>query len=272
APKTSLAPIAPLMRDTMPPAAAVVVHPEPSCSAPTGGRIGNVLREVVAEKTGYPVEMLELNMELDADLGIDSIKRVEILSVLQERLPEAPVVKPEHIGTLRTLGDVAAFIAQPEAATTGASHPAPVRPVLRAPTAEPVSAMEKPIRRYILTPRKLDESTPRASVVLPADSEVWITAEDTGLDVNLAGRLESLGYRPKIVTWTDVRRLSKPGLLGALIVLAPVRSVPKEFLHDAFRLLQFTGPGLRQAGKQRGSAFLTVSRLDGAFGLIGLSA
>src|SRR5205085_9321905 len=79
------------------------------------------------------------------------------------------------------------------------------------------------------------------------------------------------GYRPKVVTWTDVRQLSKPGLLGALIVLAPVRSVPIEFLRDAFRLLQFAGPGLRQAGKQHGSAFLTVSRLDGAFGLVGLS-
>ena len=40
--------------------------------------------EVVAEKTGYPVDMLELEMNLDGDLGIDSIKRVEILSAMQE--------------------------------------------------------------------------------------------------------------------------------------------------------------------------------------------
>ncbi len=31
--------------------------------------------------------MLELDMRLDTDLGIDSIKRVEILSAVQERLP-----------------------------------------------------------------------------------------------------------------------------------------------------------------------------------------
>ena len=49
---------------------------------------------------GLSREMLELDMELDADLGIDSIKRVEILSALQERLPEAPTIKPEHLGTL----------------------------------------------------------------------------------------------------------------------------------------------------------------------------
>ena len=43
---------------------------------------------MVAEKTGYPTEMLELDMELEADLGIDSIKRVEILSAMQEKHPE----------------------------------------------------------------------------------------------------------------------------------------------------------------------------------------
>ncbi len=54
----------------------------------------NHLLEVIAEKTGYPTEMLELDMALDADLGIDSIKRVEILSALQERLPQAPSSSP----------------------------------------------------------------------------------------------------------------------------------------------------------------------------------
>ena len=70
-----------------------------------------MLLEVIAEKTGYPTEMLELDMALDADLGIDSIKRVEILSALQERLPEAPVIKPEHLGTLHNLRQIAAFLA-----------------------------------------------------------------------------------------------------------------------------------------------------------------
>src|SRR6056297_3248966 len=60
----------------------------PAAPTAASGRAGEVLLEVVAEKTGYPVEMLELEMALDADLGIDSIKRVEILSALQERLPE----------------------------------------------------------------------------------------------------------------------------------------------------------------------------------------
>src|SRR5690606_4975117 len=72
--------------------------------------IADTLLAVVAEKTGYPVAMLELGMGLDADLGIDSIKRVEILSSLQERLPTAPVIGPEQLGELHTLADIAAFL------------------------------------------------------------------------------------------------------------------------------------------------------------------
>src|SRR5437763_11609120 len=60
--------------------------------------------------------MLELDMALDADLGIDSIKRVEILSALQERLPDAPQIKPEHLGTLHNLRQIVAFLANGEGA------------------------------------------------------------------------------------------------------------------------------------------------------------
>ncbi|MFQ6044013.1 MAG: SDR family oxidoreductase, partial [Candidatus Poribacteria bacterium] len=42
------------------------------------------LLEIVSERTGYPPEMLDLDLDLEADLGIDSIKRIEILSSFQE--------------------------------------------------------------------------------------------------------------------------------------------------------------------------------------------
>src|SRR5205823_1867297 len=80
--------------------------------AVASGRVEQVLLAVVADKTGYPPEMLDLDMGLDADLGIDSIKRVEILSALQERLPEAPAVKPEHLGTLQTLRQIVEFLCE----------------------------------------------------------------------------------------------------------------------------------------------------------------
>jgi acyl transferase domain-containing protein/NAD(P)H-dependent flavin oxidoreductase YrpB (nitropropane dioxygenase family)/acyl carrier protein len=46
-----------------------------------------ILLQLVSDRTGYPVEMLGLDQDLEAELGIDSIKRVEILGALQKTLP-----------------------------------------------------------------------------------------------------------------------------------------------------------------------------------------
>ncbi|NEP49422.1 MAG: polyketide synthase, partial [Moorea sp. SIO3C2] len=72
--------------------------------------IGETLLDVVSEKTGYPAEMLELDMDMEADLGIDSIKRVEILSALQEMYPDLPQANPEQLGELRTLGQIVEYL------------------------------------------------------------------------------------------------------------------------------------------------------------------
>ncbi len=49
-------------------------------------KIGAQLLDLLSERTGYPKEMLDLDLDLEADLGIDSIKRVEILGGLTESL------------------------------------------------------------------------------------------------------------------------------------------------------------------------------------------
>jgi polyketide-type polyunsaturated fatty acid synthase PfaA len=70
------------------------------------GEIAPTLLSIIGEKTGYPVEMLELSMDMEADLGIDSIKRVEIMWSLQEQLPHLPQVSGSEIGELRTLKEI----------------------------------------------------------------------------------------------------------------------------------------------------------------------
>ncbi|MDO5295383.1 MAG: SDR family oxidoreductase [bacterium] len=62
--------------------------------------------QVVAEKTGYPAEMLNLDMDIESDLGIDSIKRVEILAAIEEKFPKVNSISPEDIGNLRTLRQI----------------------------------------------------------------------------------------------------------------------------------------------------------------------
>ncbi|MCD4672096.1 MAG: acyltransferase domain-containing protein [Anaerolineaceae bacterium] len=69
-------------------------------------QVGSVLLSVVSEKTGYPVEMLEMDMDMESDLGIDSIKRVEILGAMQEHFPSLPAVDPAVLTELHTLQQI----------------------------------------------------------------------------------------------------------------------------------------------------------------------
>lgn len=96
-----------------------VVIPEP---APTAGiniaELGNNLLAITSEKTGYPIEMLEFEMDMEADLGIDSIKRVEILGALQELYPDLPKPNLEELAEKRTIGQVVEYL-QSHAARNG---------------------------------------------------------------------------------------------------------------------------------------------------------
>ena len=69
---------------------------------------------LVSERTGYPAEMLDPALDLESDLGIDSIKRVEILSNFRKLLPESWQEKfegdLEEIGGLRTLDAISEWI------------------------------------------------------------------------------------------------------------------------------------------------------------------
>ena len=94
-------------------------------------KVQNVMMEVVAEKTGYPTEMLELEMDMEADLGIDSIKRVEILGAVQETIPDLPELNPEDLAELRTLGEIVSYMQSKVQSQVSA---APATAVASAPT------------------------------------------------------------------------------------------------------------------------------------------
>ncbi|MFB8790597.1 MAG: acyltransferase domain-containing protein [Potamolinea sp.] len=57
-------------------------------TVPNRAELTKILLGLVSDRTGYPVEMLGLERDMEAELGIDSIKRVEILGTLQKNLPE----------------------------------------------------------------------------------------------------------------------------------------------------------------------------------------
>jgi acyl transferase domain-containing protein/acyl carrier protein len=253
-------------RATKQPDAPAPPHAElaPSSSGLSEAQVRSVLLEVVSEKTGYPPEMLEPDMALDADLGIDSIKRVEILSALQERLPDAPQIKPEHLGTLHSLQQIAAFLAGPVG--TSAEKPAPPsthKPTRPARTGTTGGDLERSVLRAV----PLAHAPQRPAIRLPSDTEIWLASEDAELLEALAQQLRAMSYRPRCLTLAALRTQQLPRTLGGLLIVAPRRGVDDEFLKHALFGVQHVGPALRAAGH---AVFLTVSRLDGAFGLGGL--
>jgi acyl transferase domain-containing protein/NAD(P)-dependent dehydrogenase (short-subunit alcohol dehydrogenase family) len=227
-----------------------------------------VFLEVVSQKTGYPSDMLHLDMELDTDLGIDSIKRVEIFALLQEKLPEAPTVKAEHLGTLRTIQQVIDLIAAP--ANRNGDHPS-VKAVKAGsfdngqPQAVPNE--ESRIERQVLTTVDLDDATQRPKAAMAAGGDVWITGEWGELALKLARCLDLLGYRSKLVSLKEVRALAKPVILAGLVMLALPGGVNAAFFFEALQLLQLAAVGLRSSSKSGGSSFVTVSQQGGTFGV-----
>ncbi|QYJ81347.1 type I polyketide synthase [Shewanella aegiceratis] len=95
-------------------AAGATVSPEVQSSVATDSlsstQVQQTMLSVVADKTGYPTEMLALEMDMEADLGIDSIKRVEILGTVQDELPGLPDLSPEDLAECRTLGEIVAYM------------------------------------------------------------------------------------------------------------------------------------------------------------------
>lgn len=87
------------------------VPPAPAPAASSAQVSTDVIRALIAEKTGYPADMLEDDMDLEGELGVDSIKQVEILSSLRDQFPSLPEVDPEHIAELRTIRKIADFFA-----------------------------------------------------------------------------------------------------------------------------------------------------------------
>ncbi|HUR53170.1 MAG TPA: beta-ketoacyl synthase N-terminal-like domain-containing protein, partial [Gemmataceae bacterium] len=150
----------------VPPTPKPVTPPAPKPAAPKRDNVAAALLAVVSEKTGYAVDNLDLSLSLDGDLGIDSIKRVEILSALQERLPDAPVVKPEHLGTLHTLQDVADFLGR--RATPMPSNPATTKiPFVSADTATDSSLFTVAVTPQLASAELVAPDTEQVSNIRP---------------------------------------------------------------------------------------------------------
>ncbi|MDX2011704.1 MAG: PfaD family polyunsaturated fatty acid/polyketide biosynthesis protein [Myxococcaceae bacterium] len=246
-------------------APAPVAAAAPGPGADTSG----VLLSTVAELTGYPVETLSLSMDLEADLGIDSIKRVEILSLLSRRIPNAPSVDPEKLSGLRTLEQVLAFVAGSGAVVKPAEPAAaPVPPSVAHPEVLLIerassSATAATVQRRVVVPVRARVST--SAVKWPA-APIVVTDHDPALAAALVKALSRAGQAAQLVSAGG----ALPQAVGGAVLTAPSGSAWNETVEGqlgwALQLMRELSPVLRATP---GAFVAAVSRRDGAFGFGG---
>ncbi|MSQ01624.1 MAG: SDR family NAD(P)-dependent oxidoreductase [Myxococcales bacterium] len=128
--------------------------------------MARIILEIVSRRTGLGVEDLDLDHDIEADLGIDTVKTADIMATVREtlRLEADPNFKMGQHRTLRQLVDYAARSA-------GATQPSTMRERRPATEAAPVVAAGGPVRA----------ATPGAPM-LPADSAARFLAQIAGQD------------------------------------------------------------------------------------------
>ncbi len=241
------------------PVAAPVPQPAPAVPAPApapapapepaGLDLTALLLDVVAEKTGYPAEMLALEMSLEGDLGIDSIKRVEILSAMQERVPGLPEVDAAQMATLTTLGAVVAHL--------HGSSPGGPPPVEPTPTPTPAD----PLGRFAL---EAVEAPPMglSGGHLPGKARVAVTGDGTALSRLLVEELNIRGVAAELV-------VEVPEDARALIVLAGLSPVASSVEAAAVNKEAFHHVRAFDAAGHDGGVLVMVQDTGGRFGLSG---
>jgi acyl transferase domain-containing protein len=232
-------------------ATAAPVITKPGMATPV---FDQALLAVVAEKTGYPVDMLRLDMNLDTDLGIDSIKRVEILSAFQERMPDAPTVNPEHMATLQTLQQIVDYMQQ----DIPVSRPARAE----AARVDTSTARAEALWRGVVTVTPLDSATDRKARDLAAGAVIHVTDSGDGLSTQICQAFNKRGYHASVIAINDRRT----DAISGLVIVAPAQP-QQDFLADAFELLRHCGTALKQAATTQSVLLAGISGLGGHFAI-----
>ncbi|HEX6403980.1 MAG TPA: SDR family NAD(P)-dependent oxidoreductase [Pseudonocardiaceae bacterium] len=210
------------------------------------------VRNLVSDRTGYPVDMLGADLDLEADLSIDSIKRTELVGLLTDQLGLARTGSSlddsvaEELSRLRTLRSIVDWIVN----RLGMQSPA--NP---APAAHVQSSTRRRARRYLVeaAPLPLHPGGPKTSM---AGRRVTIVGDGGGIALDLSVLLEQHGAEVRLLGMDQVAHETRTDALVYLAALDRARAaiLPDGFiaLRDAIRggvsqLLVVTGSGGRFA-------------------------
>ena len=227
--------------------------------------LAQLMLEVVADKTGYPASMLNLEMDLEGDLGIDSIKRVEILAAVDERAPSLPKLDRSALSALHTLAEIVDYLR----GATASAAPANAATANAAPTsadaaAAPNSTAAPALGRFEL--RLI--AAPPTGLAMPGllgGARVWITG-GSDYDQALADALRARGVNALVSEAPPVSATAVV-YLGGLREFAD-REAAIAVNRQAFALARRVGA----AQQSLQSLFVTVQDSGGRFGLGPLDA
>ncbi len=243
--------------------------------------IENNLLETVSHLTGYPREMLGLDMDIESDLGIDSIKRVEIFSSLEEKLTNIQSVSPEIMGSLKTLRQIAEYLAgaslnnEPQTSTINTPINTIASPKRAAENELPEINISDISRRVISIVEKPYKQGDRLDI--PQGRKIFVTDDNSGLSEAITEELKSQNI--------DAVHISKEALMNkkdlpkaAGLIILPTNAANDfsteeqkndKILKDAFILTNHLASDLIDSAAKKGAIFATITRLDGAFGFKG---
>ena len=235
--------------------------------------VASTLMDVISELTGYPAGMLNLDMDIESDLGIDSIKRVEILSAMEEQIPTLPSVAPEDMGDLKTLGQIVFHLTGRNINDNQTLDSKPDLEFVQKPgpdLAPPAMEMtENGIQRRAITLKtKRFPLAPKAKNSL--GKTIVITEDGTGLSAAIAKELSNQGISAVIIPTdpTALKKIKDP-IGGFISVLPADTAIDVKTIRRFFMLTQSAGLRMLKTPSDGPQIFSTVTRMDGAFGFTG---
>ncbi len=162
------------------------------------------LLDIVSERTGYPSEMLDLDLDLEADLGIDSIKRVEILGAFLKRSAPSHQQETEkgmeNLSEIKTLRGIIEWVekltrSEPDKNSqdgdTGVLKPAVSEDEDHSPDVDEV------LQRFTMSP-VITESDAHYSP-LTAHGVIVITDDERGVAQSLINEMKNQGHTIALV-------------------------------------------------------------------------
>ncbi|MEV5822824.1 SDR family NAD(P)-dependent oxidoreductase [Micromonospora haikouensis] len=149
----AVVPVSPAVGPIIPaPAPAPVPAAVPVATGPSVADFQNAILAVISERTGYPVDLIELDLDLEADLSIDSIKRAEVAGEVAQRLELAVEGDESELEDLVKARTVRAMVTWLDEKMGSAPAAAPMAaPVVVPPAGTPVGVTTADFQQAILS-------------------------------------------------------------------------------------------------------------------------